>query len=264
MAGYPKDFMSAFRQKCIGYERPIDAFAAIPHSIGFEVTQASGLDFIYFNAGDAQIGHELRGPIGAFDIDSVRELVRLPGHTRASIAGVLDAGIADVLVPRVSTAARAKAAVIATRYRSVGEHGVGPGPTAGYSYRFRDDLESANESLVLAIKIETARGLVSGDEIVAVEGVEVIFMGPGDLSVSLDVIGPKGAKTLDAAILKIAEAARATGEADGIFLTSPEVVDKSSKWASASIYWRATRCLSAQAWRAAQRPHATNNVSSWE
>ena len=210
--------MSAFRQKCIGYERVIGTFAAIPHPVAIEVAAASGLDFICIDAEHSQIGRELiENLIRASDVHRVPAMVRVPGHAPESIAGVLDAGAAGVLVPRVSTAAQAKAAVMATRYPPVGERGVGPGRAAGYGYRIPDYLKSANESLVLAIQIETAEGLANVEEIVAVEGVDVIFIGPGDLSVSLDAMGPKGAKKLDAAILKITKAARAAGKAVGIF-----------------------------------------------
>jgi len=159
-------------------------------------------------------------------------MVRVPGHASESIAGVLDAGAAGVLVPRVSTAAQAKAAVMATRYPPVGERGVGPGRAAGYGYRIPDYLKRANESLVLAIQIETAEGLANVEEIVAVEGVDVVFIGPGDLSVSLDAMGPTGAGKLDAAILTIAKSARAAGKAVGIFRPSPEDI---GKWSEAGI-----------------------------
>ncbi|CLP65134.1 2-dehydro-3-deoxyglucarate aldolase [Mycobacterium tuberculosis] len=70
------------------------------------------------------------------------------------------------------------------------------------------------------------------EEIVAVEGVDVIFIGPGDLSVSINALGPEGAKKLEAAILTIAKAARAAGKAVGIFRPSPDDV---GKWRDAEI-----------------------------
>lgn len=225
--------MSGFRQRCISHERVIGTFAAIPHPVAIEVTAASGLDFICIDAEHAQIGRELiENLIRASDIHNVPAMVRVPGHAPESIAGVLDAGAAGVLVPRVSTAAQAKTAVLATRYPPAGERGVGPGRAAGYGYRIPDYLKSANDNLVLAIQIETAEGLANVEEIVAVEGVDVIFIGPGDLSVSLDAIGPKGAKKLDAAILKITKAARAAGKAVGIFRPS---ADDIGRWSEAGI-----------------------------
>ncbi|UHS59017.1 HpcH/HpaI aldolase family protein [Agrobacterium vaccinii] len=225
--------MSDFRKACLGQKRLIGTFAAIPHPVAIEVVAAAGPDFICIDAEHSQIGRELiENLIRASDVHHVPALVRVPGHAPESIAGVLDAGAAGVLVPRVSTAAHAKAAVAATRYPPVGERGVGPGRAAGYGYRIPDYLKSANESLVLAIQIETAEGLANVEEIVAVEGIDVIFIGPGDLSVSINALGPEGAAKLEAAILTITQAAIKAGKTAGIFRPSPDDV---TKWSQAGI-----------------------------
>lgn len=225
--------MSDFRKACLGQGRLIGTFAAIPHPVAIEVVSAAGPDFICVDAEHSQIGRELiENLIRAADVYRVPAMVRVPGHAPESIAGVLDAGAAGVLVPRVSTAAHASAAVAATRYPPVGERGVGPGRAAGYGYRIPDYLKNANDSLVLAIQIETAEGLANVEEIVAVEGVDVIFIGPGDLSVSINALGPDGAPRLEAAILEITQAARKAGKTVGIFRPSPDDV---AKWSQAGI-----------------------------
>jgi 4-hydroxy-2-oxoheptanedioate aldolase len=213
--------MSDFRQKCIRQERVIGTFSAIPHPVAIEVTAASGLDFLCIDWEHSQIGRErIEDLVRAADVHKVPAIVRVPGHAPESIAAVLDAGAAGVLVPRVSTAAQAKAAVMATRYPPIGERGVGPGRASAYGYRIPDYLKAANESLVLAIQVETAEGLANIDEIVSVEGVDVIFIGPGDLSVSIDAMGPAGTESLNRAISTIATAARKAGRTVGIFRPS--------------------------------------------
>lgn len=225
--------MSEFRRKCIGFERVVGTFAAIPHPVAIEVVAAAGIDFLCIDAEHAQIGREtIENLIRAADVHSVPAMVRVPGHAAESIASVLDAGAAGVLVPRVSTAAQAKAAVAATRYPPIGERGVGPGRAAGYGYRIPDYLRTANESLVLAIQIETAEGLDNVEEIASVEGIDVIFIGPGDLSVSIDAMGPAGAEKLEAAIHRIASASRQKGKPVGIFRPSSDDV---GKWSKAGI-----------------------------
>jgi 4-hydroxy-2-oxoheptanedioate aldolase len=225
--------MTNFRQKCIGFERVVGTFAAIPHPVAVEVTAGAGLDFLCIDWEHSQISRErIEDLIRASDLHKVPAMVRVPGHSPEWIAAVLDAGAAGVLVPRVSTAAQAKAAVMATRYPPVGERGVGPGRASAYGYRIPDYLKSANETLVLSIQVETAEGLANIDEIVAVKGVDVIFIGPGDLSVSIDAMGPAGAEKLNAAITRIATAARAAGKAVGIFRPSADDV---GKWSGAGI-----------------------------
>lgn len=225
--------MSDFRKKCIGFERVVGTFAAIPHPVAIEVTAATGLDFLCIDAEHSQIDRELiENLVRSADAHRVPAMVRVPSHAPEWVASALDAGAAGVLVPRVSTAAQAKAAVMATRYPPIGERGVGPGRASGYGYRIPDYLKTANESLVLSIQIETAEGLANVEEIVAVEGVDVIFIGPGDLSVSINAMGPAGAEKLNAAITTITNAARKAGKAVGIFRPSADDV---GKWAEAGI-----------------------------
>ena len=225
--------MQDFRGRCTGGDIVIGTFAAIPHPVAIEVTAAAGVDFICIDWEHAQIGRErIEDLVRAADVHSVPAMVRVPGHAPESIAAALDAGAAGVLVPRVSTAEQARAAVQATRYPPVGARGVGPGRAAAYGYRIPDYLKSANENLLLAIQVETAEGLANIDAITAVDGVDVIFIGPGDLSVSIDAMGPDGAERLDAAIETIANAAIRAGRTSGIFRPSPDDI---GTWAQSGI-----------------------------
>ncbi|MGV0819683.1 HpcH/HpaI aldolase family protein [Martelella sp. AMO21009] len=210
--------MSGFRQTCIAFERVIGTFAAIPHPVAVEITAAAGPDFICIDCEHAQIGRErVEDMIRAADLHRVPAMVRVPGHAPEAIASALDAGAAGVLVPRVSSADEARAAVSATRFPPLGRRGVGPGRAAGYGYRIAETLKSANETVVLAIQIETAEGLADIEDIAAVEGIDVIFIGPGDLSVSINAMGPENADKLNTAIRRITDAARAAGKAVGLF-----------------------------------------------
>ncbi|MFB2562620.1 HpcH/HpaI aldolase/citrate lyase family protein [Rhizobium sp. IMFF44] len=225
--------MSDFRRNCIEQTLLIGTFAAIPHPVAIEVTAASGVDFLCIDWEHSQISRErIEDLIRAADVHRVPAMVRVPGHAAEDIAAVLDAGAAGVLVPRVSTAEQARAAVKATRYPPLGARGVGPGRAAAYGYRIPDYLAKANEELVLAIQVETAEGLANIAEIAAVDGVDLIFIGPGDLSVSIDAIAPAGKDKLDAAIRTITQAALSTGRAVGIFRPSADDV---GTWSEAGI-----------------------------
>ncbi|GES44375.1 4-hydroxy-2-oxovalerate aldolase [Rhizobium dioscoreae] len=225
--------MSDFRRNCIEQKLLIGTFAAIPHPVAIEVTAASGIDFLCIDWEHSQISRErIEDLIRAADVHRVPAMVRVPGHTAEDIATVLDAGAAGVLVPRVSTAEQARAAVKATRYPPLGARGVGPGRAAAYGYRIPDYLAKANEELLLAIQVETAEGLANIAEIVAVDGVDLIFIGPGDLSVSIDAMGSTGKDRLDAAIRTITETTLAAGRAVGIFRPSPDDI---GAWFEAGI-----------------------------
>jgi 4-hydroxy-2-oxoheptanedioate aldolase len=215
--------MSDFREKCIGKARLIGTFAAIPHPVAVEVTAQAGLDFICIDWEHAQIAREMiENLVRAADVHAVPAMVRVPGHAPEAIAAALDSGARGVLVPRVSTATQAQAAVKATRYPPLGERGVGPGRAAGYGYRIPEYIAAANAEIVVAVQVETAEGLANVDQIAATAGVDVVFVGPGDLSVSIDAMGPSGADRLGRAIGTIIGSALAHGKIAGIFCAKPE------------------------------------------
>ncbi|WP_449415701.1 HpcH/HpaI aldolase family protein [Ochrobactrum teleogrylli] len=210
--------MESFRARCKARSPLIGTFSAIPHPVAVEVTAATGLDFVCIDWEHSQISRErIEDLIRACDVHAVPAMVRVPGHAPEAIAAVLDAGAQGVLVPRVSTAHQARAAVQATRYPPIGARGVGPGRAAAYGYRIPDYLTAANDAIVFAIQVETAEGLANIEEISEVDGVDVIFIGPGDLSVSIDAMGPNGREKLVAAIEKITRTAISTNKAVGIF-----------------------------------------------
>ena len=106
---------------------------------------------------------------------------------------------------------------------------VSAGRAAGYGYRIPNYLATANAETVVAVQVETAEGLGNAAEISAVDGVDVVFVGPGDLSVSLGAMGLAGAERLSAAIEAILSAALANGKTAGIFCAKPDDV---GRWAT--------------------------------
>ena len=126
-------------------------------------------------------------------------------------------------LPPRSTAARAACWCRASRRRSKPGCGQGDALSAGRRARRRARARgglrlshsglsgAANEELLLAIQVETAEGLANIDAIAAIDGVDVIFVGPGDLSVSIDAMGPAGAGRLSPAIETIGAAIAQAG-----------------------------------------------------
>ncbi|TIU55865.1 MAG: 4-hydroxy-2-oxovalerate aldolase, partial [Mesorhizobium sp.] len=172
--------MNEFRQKCISRTNLVGPFAAIPHPVAVEVMASSGLDFLCIDWEHAQISREtIEAMVRAADVHRVPAMVRVPGHAPEAIQAALDSGAQGVLVPRVSTAEQAAMAVKASRYPPLGERGVGPGRAAGYGYRIPEYLAAANERIVVAVQVETAEGLANIEAIAAVDGVDLIFVGPG-------------------------------------------------------------------------------------
>ena len=221
--------MKEFRDRTIGRAPLIGTFAEIPHPVAIEVMAQTKPDFLCIDWEHSQIARDqIENLVRASDIHGVPAMVRVPGHSPEEIAAALDSGARGILAPRVSTAAQAAAIVKASRYPPEGERGVGPSRATNYGYGIFDYLGKANASNVVAVQVETAEGLANVDRIAAVEGVDVVFIGPGDLSVSLDIWRPEGAAKLAKAIEKIVAATLKRGKAAGIFCAKAEDV---GRWA---------------------------------
>ena len=121
-------------------------------------------------------------------------------------------------------------AVKAARYPPEGERGVGPGRASAYGGRIFDYLAAANSQTLVAVQVETAQGLANAGEIAAADGVDVVFVGPGDLGVSIGALGEAGAGRLEEAIGSVIAAAQAAGKTAGIFCAGPQDV---ARWAAA-------------------------------
>lgn len=222
--------MQEFRDRTIGNAPLVGIFGEIPHPVAVEVVAQTKPDFLCIDWEHSQIARDqIENLVRASDIHRVPAMVRVPGHAPEEIAAALDSGARGILAPRVSTAAQAAAIVKASRYPPQGERGVGPSRATNYGYGIFDYLATANASIVVAVQVETAEGLANIDAIAAVEGVDVVFIGPGDLSVSLDAWRPDGAQRLAKAIEKIIAATLKHGKAAGIFCGRAEDV---GRWAT--------------------------------
>ena len=133
--------------------------------------------------------HSLEAAVGLAS-QSAPVLVRLADHSPASISQALDAGAQGVLAPLVETAAQAAAIVSASRYPPAGTRsGGGVRPLADFPRYVRD----AADSTLVGVMIETRAGLDQAEDIAAVPGVDLVFIGSGDLALSLGEFPVPGA-----------------------------------------------------------------------
>ena len=113
-------------------------------------------------------------------------IVRVPENGWAMASLALDAGAAAIICPMINSAEDARKLVAATRYPPAGARSWGPGVAMGlYGLNADDYFNTANDWTAVFAMIETAQGLAAIDEICAVDGIDGIFTGPSDLSISL-------------------------------------------------------------------------------
>lgn len=206
-------------------DRPvIGSFAGIGHPAAVETLGWRGFELICIDSEHAALGPvTIERMIRAADVSGAHALVRV-AEVGPEIGRALDAGACGVVVPRVETAEQAARCVAAVRYPPTGERGAGPGRVTGYAQHIAAYLSAANDDVVLVVQVETALGVRNAEEIAAVDGVDVVFVGPGDLAVSLGVAGGSAEHT--ETIERVFSATRRAGKLAGIFCLTAADLDR--------------------------------------
>ncbi|MDA0339113.1 MAG: aldolase/citrate lyase family protein [Proteobacteria bacterium] len=187
-----------------------------------EIVVASGVDFVALDAEHAPWGLDaLDTCIMAARVCGVPVLVRISDIGSREVLQVLDMGAAGIIVPHICSTKDAEDAVSATRYRG-GVRGFSPsGRSGGYgAIPAAEYRELSDNSVIVIGQTEDALAAENADTIAAVHGLDALFIGRADLSVSLgvdDIANP----AVDEAVGKICAAGRGAGKTVGIFMPSP-------------------------------------------
>ena len=165
------------------------------------------------------------GPNGIRDITvqlqtleglNTSSIVRVPAGEKWIIKQVLDAGAQSLLVPLVESAEEAQQHVDAVRYPPNGNRGVGATVARAAQFGTLEDyLISADEQICLIIQLETKAGLEALDEMLAIDGIDGVFVGPSDLAADMGFLGnPKSPEVQSAitdALIRISTSGKTAG-----------------------------------------------------
>jgi 4-hydroxy-2-oxoheptanedioate aldolase len=147
-------------------------------------------------------------------------VARVSWNDMVTIKRFLDIGTQSLLIPYVQTAEEARAAVSYTRYPPAGVRGVSAVTRATRFGRVQGYAKRAHEEICVLVQIETRQGLDNLEAIAAVEGVDGVFIGPGDLHASLGFVGetanPQVKPLIDQAIGRIRKVGKAPGILTGV------------------------------------------------
>jgi 4-hydroxy-2-oxoheptanedioate aldolase len=152
-------------------------------------------------------------------------VVRLRDDDPAAIKQALDIGVQNLLIPMVNSADQALRAYRATRYPPEGIRGVGS--SLARASRFSaipDYLTTANDQICLILQIESMAGLANLDAILAVEGVDALFIGPSDLAADMGYLGQPNHPEVKAAVLDALARIRAAGKSAGVLSTEHDYI----------------------------------------
>lgn len=200
------------KARLAGGEVTFGTFVGGASSLVAEACAAAGVDWLLLDLEHGGGGEEqLRTTIPAGAAYGVPTIVRAESTERIRAGRILDQGAAGVMFPRIDSAAAAVLAVRAMRYPPAGERGVA---TYNRACRFGLDagaLDRSDDEVLTVIQIETLGALREADEIASTDGVDVLFVGPRDLSHALGVPGQTGS----AAYLEATDAVLAAGRRHG-------------------------------------------------
>jgi len=195
----------------------VNGWLAIPSGFSAEVLAQTGFDSVIV---DLQHGVQdylsMVECFQAMQAHPVTPMVRVPWNEPGIIGKVLDAGAYGVICPMINTRAQCEHFVKSCRYAPLGHRSMGP--VRATLYAGSDYGAKANGEMIAMAMIETVQAVDNIDEILSTPGLDAIFIGPSDLSVSFGHsagFDPRFPKVYDA-IVKVAEACKRHGIVAGI------------------------------------------------
>jgi len=201
-------------------ESLVGMFVMLPSAAVVEMVGYAGFDYVILDgehgaAGTETLEHQLR----AADAAGIPALVRICGQSPAEILHALDAGACGIVVPHVLDADQARALVTAVRYPPKGRRGIATTTRAGRHgmVTLEEHLATAENELLVIPQIEDADALRHAADIASVEGVDAVFVGPADLSLSMGHPGNPAHPDVVAAIDGLAREIRAAGKCTATF-----------------------------------------------
>ncbi|MBP6018990.1 MAG: HpcH/HpaI aldolase/citrate lyase family protein [Burkholderiaceae bacterium] len=210
---------NAFKRALKSGDVQFGLFLALADSYSAELLATTGFDWLLI---DGEHGpNDLRSILRQLQAVAPwpgATLVRMPDHNPTTIKQLLDAGVQNLLVPMVESADQARALVQATRYPPAGVRGVATAMARAAQWNgVSDYMDRANDEICLIVQMESVAGLHALDEILAVDGVDAVFIGPADLAASMGYPGQSGQPQVEQAVLDSLPRIIAAGKAAGIF-----------------------------------------------
>jgi 4-hydroxy-2-oxoheptanedioate aldolase len=189
-----------------------------------EIVGTAGFDWVLIDLEHgAGVEKDVLSQLQALEHTNTAAIVRVESAERQRIHRVLDVGAEGVMCPHINSSDDAKKVVSGLRYPPEGSRGVAKMVRAtGFGKNFIEYSTTANENILGVVQIETGEALRHLDEIAAIDGVDVLFIGPADLTMSLGIFGQFDHPLFVDALKATVSAAQKAGKATGILLFNPD------------------------------------------
>jgi 4-hydroxy-2-oxoheptanedioate aldolase len=218
--------INRFKHAILSGQKQIGLWSHLCSPISIEILAHCGYDWLLLDMEHSPNEvPDVLAQLQAMQGGTATPIVRPPWNDMVTFKRLLDIGVQSLLVPYIQTAEEARAAVSYTRYPPEGVRGYAGAPRASHYGRVKGYAQRSAEEICVLLQVETLEGLKNLEAIAQVDGVDGVFIGPGDLSAALGHLGnpkhPEVLKVIDDAIARI----RACGKAAGI-LTGDEALAK--------------------------------------
>ncbi len=224
---YPNPIKQKLADGQVVFGTGLPAFA--PHIAG--PTLGTGIDFLWIDTEHMPYGTEALDVIPVLARQrGVAPLIRVANNDPALIKKAYDVGAVLVMIPQVNSAEEAARAVDAAHYAPEGNRGLSPLWTKIAGEDWDHVLTTANDETLLVCQLESAQAWESVDEIAQVPGIDILLVGPLDLSASLGVMGQTGSQEVQSIMEELPRRLEGTGIVTGTTLVDPDEVRQKIDW----------------------------------
>lgn len=220
--------MFDIRQRVLNGEFVAGTWCSLGSPAAAEITALCGFDWVLLDAEHAPSSTAgIMGQMQAISRLSTAPIVRIPWLDRVAVKWNLDIGAAGIMVPYVETVEQAREAVSFMRYAPEGVRGVaGATRASDYGFDFPQYFAEANQRMLTIAQMETRLAVDNSRAIAAVDGIDVLFVGPMDLSTSLGMHKRFADPAFMEILQLVSDNARAEGKACGILLPNVDLVPR--------------------------------------
>lgn len=216
-----------FKRAILAGRPQVGLWSSLSSHISVEVLAGAGFDWLLLDTEHSPNDLPMvYGQLQAMTGGTAHPIVRPPWNDTVVLKRYLDAGVQSFLIPYVQDETEAKAAVAATRYPPRGVRGFASASRASRFGRVKDYYARCEAEICVLVQVETRHALGNLEAIAGVEGVDGVFIGPGDLSADMGHLGSPGHPEVQAAIGDAIRRIKARGKAPGI-LTGDEKLARS-------------------------------------
>ncbi len=215
-----------FKKEILAGKKQYGVWNGIGHSYIAEILAGAGFDWVLVDAEHAPYDiNQIVGQLQAMSRYDVSPIVRMPNADPIYIKTLLDAGVQSFIIPMVESGETAELMAKALRYPPEGIRGVGTALSRAAQWnRVNNYFKLANSQMCLITQVESVSGVEALDDILKVDGVDVVFLGPADLAASMGYLGNPGHPDVVAVVNDCLNKIVKSGKCPGVLTGSKELI----------------------------------------